>query len=78
MFSYCQRRSNGTGKVSFHPMKGPMTTQTLRGLDGGGAMHWRRSIEPPGTLALRSTKCDSSNFNVAFPGLLGRQDEPPA
>ncbi len=26
---------------SFHPMKGPMTTQSLRGLMGAGAMHWR-------------------------------------
>ena len=25
----------------FHPMKGPMTTQSLRGLDGNGPMHWR-------------------------------------
>jgi hypothetical protein len=34
---------NGTGKIDdFHPMKGPMTTQTLRGLLGSGAMHSRR------------------------------------
>ena len=25
----------------FHPMKGPMTTQTLRGMSTHGAMHWR-------------------------------------
>src|SRR5262249_8662974 len=25
----------------FHPMKGPMTTQTLRGMVNHGAMHWR-------------------------------------
>lgn len=25
----------------FHPMKGPMLTQTLRGLKGQGTMHWR-------------------------------------
>ena len=25
----------------FHPMKGPMTTQSLRGLSGAGPMHWR-------------------------------------
>jgi len=24
-----------------HPMKGPMTTQTLRGLEGGAPFHWR-------------------------------------
>ena len=33
---------NGTGNVDdFHPMKGPMSTQTLRGLATSGAMHWR-------------------------------------
>src|SRR6185436_8224067 len=43
---------NGTGVVTdFHPMKGPMTTQTLRGLVNGGAMHWRgdRSVGVFGT-----------------------------
>ena len=25
----------------FHPMKGPMTTQSLRGMAGAGPMHWR-------------------------------------
>jgi YVTN family beta-propeller protein len=29
------------GLASFHPMKGPMTTQTLRGLQGTGVLHWR-------------------------------------
>ncbi|MFM7173570.1 MAG: hypothetical protein ACKO4U_11115, partial [Caldilinea sp.] len=28
-------------KPSFHPMKGPMSTQSLRGLAGQGPMHWR-------------------------------------
>ncbi len=27
--------------TTFHPMKGPMTTQTLRGLSTHGALHWR-------------------------------------
>ena len=27
--------------AEFHPMKGPMTTQTLRGLSTHGGMHWR-------------------------------------
>jgi YVTN family beta-propeller protein len=27
--------------ATFHPMKGPMTTQTLRGLATHGGMHWR-------------------------------------
>ena len=33
---------NGGADVDeFHPMKGPMTTQTLRGLANSGPMHWR-------------------------------------
>jgi hypothetical protein len=27
--------------VDFHPMKGPMTTQTLRGMSTHGSLHWR-------------------------------------
>jgi DNA-binding beta-propeller fold protein YncE len=66
---------NGTGRVAdFHPMKGPMTTQTLRGLKGSGAMHWRGDrSNPPGTLALAFDENNSfNNFNVAFVNLLGR------
>jgi DNA-binding beta-propeller fold protein YncE len=66
---------NGTGRVNdFHPMKGPMTTQTLRGLDGSGAMHWRGDrANPPGTAASAFNEVISfNNFNEAFPGLLGR------
>jgi DNA-binding beta-propeller fold protein YncE len=69
---------NGTGSVSvFHPMKGPMTTQTLRGLKGSGAMHWRGDrSNPPGTLAKAFDEVNSfNNFNVAFPALLGRDSE---
>ena len=69
---------NGTGNVAdFHPMKGPMTTQTLRGLLGSGAMHWRGDrSNPPGTLALAFDENNSfNNFNVAFPNLLGRESE---
>ena len=29
------------GPEQFHPLKGPMTTQTLRGLKGHGSQHWR-------------------------------------
>jgi hypothetical protein len=25
----------------FHPLKGPMTTQSLRGMANAGPMHWR-------------------------------------
>ena len=35
-------RVNGTGNVGeLHPLKGPMLTQTLRGLAFHGPMHWR-------------------------------------
>jgi DNA-binding beta-propeller fold protein YncE len=66
---------NGTGNVNvFHPMKGPMTTQTLRGLLGSGAMHWRGDrATPPGTPASAFDEVNSfNNFNGAFVGLLGR------
>ena len=43
----------------FHPMKGPMTTQTLRGLNGLAPLHWR------------GDRTNFLNFNVAFPGLMG-------
>lgn len=56
---------------NFHPMKGPMTTQTLRGMAHAGAMHWRGDRADQGgdvfneDIAFR-------NFRVAFPGLVGR------
>lgn len=63
----------------FHPMKGPMTTQSLRGLANQGPMHWRGdrtggNADPPGDpldeeLAFKA-------FNVAFEGLLGRDEGP--
>src|SRR5262249_30131409 len=72
---------NGTGNLNdFHPMKGPMTTQTLRGMLGSGAMHWRGDrANPPGTPASAFDEVNSfNNFNVAFPGLLGRDSQLPA
>jgi DNA-binding beta-propeller fold protein YncE len=68
--------------TTFHPMKGPMTTQTLRGLATHGGMHWRGDrvdgffgtdpcTEPTGA------PCDEDlsfrNFIVAFEGLVGKQ-----
>ena len=61
----------------FHPLKGPMTTQTLRGLVNQGPMHWRGDrtgatfIGDP--LALDSTLAFEA-FNVAFDSLLGRDE----
>ena len=48
-----------TNSSVFHPMKGPMTTQTLRGLQGLDPLHWR------------GDRTNFLQFNVAFPGLLG-------
>jgi DNA-binding beta-propeller fold protein YncE len=71
---------NGTGKpTDFHPMKGPMTTQTLRGLRNSGAMHWRgdRANGAFGVDAFDPV-LSFDNFIVAFPGLIGSPVEPPA
>jgi DNA-binding beta-propeller fold protein YncE len=56
----------------FHPMKGPMVTQTLRGMRNSGAMHWRgdRAVGALGTSAYDST-VSFKNFAPAFEGLLG-------
>ncbi len=73
---------NGNGDVaSLHPMKGPMVTQTLRGMVNHGAMHWRgdrvsgyfgsdTSAGPP-----YDSKLAFMNFIVAFDGLLGRDTQ---
>jgi hypothetical protein len=63
----------------FHPMKGPMVTQSLRGLANHGAMHWRAdrtagNEEPhiqPDSGAYNEHKA-FMQFNGAFEGLLGR------
>jgi DNA-binding beta-propeller fold protein YncE len=63
----------------FHPLKGPMTTQSLRGLANEGPMHWRgdrtggndaSSVQPNG--GTFDEQAAFKKFNVAFPGLLGR------
>ncbi len=58
----------------FHPMKGPMTTQTLRGLAKTGPLHWRGDRtggNDPGGDPL-DTKAALLQFNAAFSSLLGR------
>jgi DNA-binding beta-propeller fold protein YncE len=71
----------GVGQTSFHPMKGPMTTQSLRGLDNHGPMHWRgdrngegqgANVQPNG--GAFSEVAAFNAFNVAFAGLLGRDE----
>jgi hypothetical protein len=51
----------GSQTFHFHPMKGPMTTQTLRGLLSTEPYHWR------------GDKPDFAAFNGAFSALLGGQ-----
>jgi DNA-binding beta-propeller fold protein YncE len=71
---------NGTGDINvFHPMKGPMTTQTLRGLKNSGAMHWRGD-RANGFFGIDATDSNLSfnNFIVAFQGLVGSVDQPSA
>lgn len=68
--------------LHFHPMKGPMTTQTLRGLATHGSMHWRGdrtggndepNVQPnSGTF---NENLAFMKFNVAFTELLGRESE---
>ncbi len=66
----------------FHPMKGPMTTQSLRGMANHGPMHWRG--DRTGGNDAFSTQPDSGTFdedagfkkfNPAFQSLIGRSDQ---
>jgi DNA-binding beta-propeller fold protein YncE len=66
----------------FHPMKGPMTTQSLRGMDNHGPMHWRgdrngRPEEPnaqPNGGVFDEVRA-FMKFNPAFVGLIGRSEQ---
>ena len=62
---------------AFHPMKGPMTTQSLRGLRGAGIMHWRGDRN--GTVAgdTFDEKESFMEFLPAFEELMGRPEELP-
>ncbi len=53
----------GGQNVGFHPLKGPMVTQTLRGLEGTGRLHWRGDRD------------DFNAFNGAFVSLMGSPSE---
>jgi len=69
---------NGSNKpTDFHPMKGPFTTQTLRGLRNSGAMHWRGDRS---TGVFGADPFDSNlsflNFVVAFQVLVGSPTVP--
>jgi hypothetical protein len=68
----------------FASMKGVMTTQSLRGMDNQGPMHWRSdrtgaAVEPsaPPNAGHFNERLAFKAFNVAFPGLLGRDSPIP-
>jgi DNA-binding beta-propeller fold protein YncE len=59
--------------IDFHPLKGPMTTQSLRGMANHGSMHWRGDRtggNDPGGSAFDEDAA-FKKFIVAFEGLLG-------
>ena len=61
----------------FHPVKGPMTTQTLRGMKGNGPLHWRgdRMGLSPALVAGQKEPLEDAafkEFNDSFVSLLGR------
>lgn len=56
--------SNGSFTFNLHPMKGPMTTQSLRGIVGTEPLHWRGDREK------------LKNFDGAFTSLLGGSRKP--
>ena len=82
------RESQFTGEdipAIFHPMKGPMTTQSLRGMANHGPMHWRGdrtggndapTAQPDG--GSFDEHAGFEKFQEAFPDLLGRHDIIPA
>jgi DNA-binding beta-propeller fold protein YncE len=59
-----------------HPLKGPMTTQSLRGLAGQGPMHWRGDQTNP--VDEFDDVTNFARFSSAFVKLLGRSSEPSA
>ncbi len=54
---------NQAGCGPFHPIKGPRTTQTLRGLTGTEPFHWH------------GDRANFNAYNVAFPGLLRKDSQ---
>jgi len=68
---------------TFMNMKGPMTTQSMRGMANHGAMHWRgdrtgangidESVQPDG--GVFNEQAAFKAFNGAFPGLIGRSEQ---
>ncbi len=66
------------GNLPYHPLKGPMTTQSLRGLSNQGPLHWRgdRTAAHEEDGDSQDTFGAFKRFNIAFVGLLGRESIP--
>jgi YVTN family beta-propeller protein len=68
------------GDPQYHPMKGPMLTQTMRGVANHGPLHWRgdrtAGNDPGGDPY--DTAGAMNKFNVAFVSLMGRDAPLPA
>ncbi|HVK65653.1 MAG TPA: hypothetical protein VM694_14315 [Polyangium sp.] len=67
---------------NFHPMKGPMATQSLRGMANQGPMHWRADrtggndeVSAQSDAGAFDEEAAFRKFNPAFVGLLGRTAE---
>ena len=64
-------------RQAFHPLKGPMSTQTLHGMNEQGPMHWRG--DRTGATEINDPRALDAHlafeaFNVAFASLLGRDE----
>jgi DNA-binding beta-propeller fold protein YncE len=59
-----------SSQPKFHPMKGPMTTQSLRGMAHNGPMHWRGDRRKLNDFTDEDGAFKA--FNGAFDALLGR------
>jgi hypothetical protein len=81
VFTTTPAQSGSPVSIHFRPMKGPMTTQSLRGLDNHGAMHWRGDRldnSQPSTQPNQGAFDENAafnKFNVAFEGLNGRNEQ---
>ena len=71
-------RDSSSATGPFHPMKGPMTTQSLRGMANHGPMHWRGDRTGGNDAASAQPNSGSFDevagfmkFNPAFQDLLG-------
>ena len=66
------------GNKDFHPLKGPMTTQSLRGMENDGSMHWRGDRtggnDAPAFDAF-DEQAAFKKFNPAFQSLIGRETQ---